>query len=62
MHHLQVQLIAVPNYPIWDNLEQHHLYTNIYQQQHEFKEGFSQYQLFATRMFIKSLINPELIK
>ena len=29
MHHLQVEIIAVPNYPIWGNLGQHHLCADI---------------------------------
>ena len=27
MYHLQVELSAVPNYPIWGNLGQHHLHA-----------------------------------
>ena len=54
MYHLQVELSAVPNYPhlgvIWDSI----IYTLIYQQQHELRESFTQYQLFTTQMSIKS--------
>ena len=35
---------------IWDSI----IYTLIYQQQHELRESFTQYQLFTTQMSIKS--------
>ena len=60
MYHLQVELSAVPNYPIcpklphlgviWDSI----IYTLMYQQQHELRESFTQYKLFTTQMYIKS--------
>ena len=54
MYHLQVELSAVPNYPIygviWDSI----IYTLMYQQQYELRESFIQYLLFTTQMYIKS--------
>ena len=35
---------------IWDSI----IYTLIYQQQHELRESFTQYQLFTTQVSIKS--------
>ena len=40
--------------PYRGNLGQHHLHANIYQQQHELRESFTQNQLFTTQMSIKS--------
>ena len=55
MYHLQVELGAVPNLPlsrgvIWESI----IYTVMYQQQHELRESFTQYQLFTSQMYIKS--------
>ena len=38
---------------IWDSI----IYTVMYQQQHELRESFTQYQLFTTQMSIKSGIS-----
>ena len=45
MHHLQVELIAVPT-PLF--------MRKYVSQKNESRESFSQYQLFATQMYIKS--------
>ena len=51
MYHLQVECPKLPHLGvIWDSI----IYTLIYQQQHELRESFTQYQLFTTQMYIKS--------